>query len=147
MFDVVSGIGVVFAKHVGTGTSVSYALWLENGTLRGVVGDASGFGTVLQTSFSPAPKRWYHLAHTFDDSTKQQALYADSVQIATGTTSKSAGYDALPLLLGCNTRNGVLDYFLQGRIDEAAIYNRALSTSAIASIYNAGAAGKRLPVS
>jgi hypothetical protein len=147
MFDVTSGIRVVFAKPVGTGTSGSYVLWLENESLRGVVGDVSGFGTELQASFSPTPKRWYHLAYTFDDSTKQQILYANGVQIATGTASKSAGYDAQPLLLGRYTVNGVPNYFLQGRIDEAAIYNRALSASEITSIYEAGVAGKRLPVS
>ena len=96
---------------------------------------------------TPTPKRWYHLAYTFDDSTKQQILYANGVQIATGTASKSAGYDAQPLLLGRYTVNGVPNYFLQGRIDEAAIYNRALSASEITSIYEAGVAGKRLPVS
>jgi hypothetical protein len=39
---------------------------------------------------------------------------------------------------------GVRDFFLHGRIDEAAIYNRALSGPEIASIFDAGPAGKRL---
>jgi hypothetical protein len=144
MFEATSGLRVVFAKPVGTGTSDSYSLWLQDGTLKGVVGDASGIGPILSQSFSPAPGRWYHLAYTFDDSTKQQALYADGVQIAIGTASKSAGYDIQPLLLGRDTESGVPNFFLQGRIDEASIYNRALSGAEISSIYNAGPAGKRL---
>jgi hypothetical protein len=144
-FDATSGLRVIFSKPVGTGISDSYALWLQDRSLRGAVGDAAGIGTVLVfTNFSPIPGRWYHLAYTFDDSTKQQVLYVDGIQVGTGTASKSAGYDTQPLLLGRDTENGVPNFFLQGRIDEAAIYNRALSPMEIASIYNAGPAGKRL---
>jgi hypothetical protein len=39
-------------------------------------------------------------------------------------------------------KNGVRRSFLHGRIDEASVYNRALSGEEIASIFNAGAAGK-----
>ena len=81
-FYAISGIRAVFNKPVSTGTSDSYGLWLQNGTLRGAVGDAPGMGPVLSITFSPIPGRWYHLAYTFDDSTKQQALYVDGVQIS-----------------------------------------------------------------
>jgi len=53
-------------------------------------------------------------------------------------------YDAQPLLLGCGTQNGARNSFLHGRLDDASIYNRALSGAEIASIFNAGPAGKRL---
>ena len=144
MLEATSGIRVVFAKLVGTDTSDSYALWLQDRTLKGVVGDASDIGPILSQSFSPALGRWYHLAYTFDDSTKQQALYADGVQIAIGTASKSPSYDTQPLLLGHDTENSAPNFFLQGCIDEASIYDRALSEAEISSIYNAGPAGKRL---
>ncbi len=143
-FDVTSGIIVVFAKPVGTGTSDSYALWLQNGTLNCVVGDTGGLGPILSAPFAPVPGRWYHVGYTFDDSAKQQALYIDGAQVAVGAASKPVGYDAQPLLLGRDTENGAPNFFLQGRIDEAAIYNRALSQAEIASIFNAGPAGKRL---
>jgi hypothetical protein len=54
----------------------------------------------------------------------------------------SIAYDTQPLLLGRDTKNGVPRFFLQGQIDEAAIYARALTGSEIASIYLAGPAGK-----
>jgi concanavalin A-like lectin/glucanase superfamily protein len=63
---------------------------------------------------------------------------------AGGAGSKSPGYDSQPLLLGRDTDNGAPNFFLQGRIDEAAIYNRALSVWEIASIHGAGPAGKRI---
>ena len=140
-FDTISGIRVVFAKPVGIGTSDSYALWLQDGILNGAVGAAP---IIVGAAFSPAPGRWYHVAYTFDDATKQQALYIDGRQVAVGLASNSIGYDGQPLLLGRDTENGAPNFFLQGRIDEAAIYNRSLNGVEIASIYNAGRAGKRL---
>jgi hypothetical protein len=142
-FDAVSGVRVVFGKLVGASTSVSYALWLENGTLRGVVGDATGRGPTLSVTFSPVPSRWYHLAYTFDDGTKRHALYLDGSSIASDAATKSIGYDNQPLLLGRGGQNGVADFFLQGRIDESAIYGRALNAAEVASLYIAGPAGKR----
>ena len=142
-FDATSGGRVVFAKPVGTGGSDSYALWLQNGTLSGAGGDTAGIGPILSAPSSLAPGRWYHVAYTFDDGTKQQALYVNGNQVAIGAVIKSIGYDAQPLLLGRDTENGTPNFFLQGRIDEAAIYNRALSVWELGSIYNAGPAGKR----
>jgi hypothetical protein len=143
-FDAIPGIRVVFDKLVGTGINTSYALWLENGSLRGAVGDATARGPALSISFSPVPGRFYHLAYTFDDGAKRQTLYLDGSSVATGTVANSVGYDAQPLLLGRGRQNGTANFFLQGRIDEAAIYDRALSGAEIASIYSAGPAGKRL---
>jgi len=146
MFDSTSGIRIVLSKPVGTGTrtTISYGIWLNNDELRGAVGDASGIVPAITSSFRPTPGKWYHLAYTFDDSTKQQALYVDGVQVALGAAPKSVGYDTQPLLIGRDTDEGVPRDFLQGRIDEAAIYNRALNPTEIASIYNAGPAGKHL---
>jgi hypothetical protein len=82
------------------------------------------------------------VAYTFDDSTKQQVLYVDGTQAAFGVASKPIGYDGQPVLLGRDTENGAPNFFLGGRIDEAAIYGRALSGTEIASVYNAGVSGK-----
>jgi hypothetical protein len=80
----------------------------------------------------------------FDPGIKLQVLYVDGIQVATGSASSPIAYDAQPLLLGRGqAAGGTPIAFLHGRIDEAAIYNRALSGAEIASIFNAGAAGKR----
>jgi hypothetical protein len=143
-FDATSGIRVVFAKLVGPSINASYSLWLENGTLRGAVGDATARGPILNVSFSPVPGRWYHLAYTFDDGRKLQTLYLDGLSVATGAATNSIGYDAQSLLLGRGRQNGTANFFLQGLIDEATIYSRALNGAEIASVYNAGPAGKHL---
>jgi Concanavalin A-like lectin/glucanases superfamily/Putative Ig domain len=138
-FDVTSGRQVILAKPRDAGPINSYALWLEVGILSGAARDGA-----LAVPFSPVPGRWHHLAYTLDDVNKQQALYVDGIPVASGRATSPIAYGAQPLLLGCDTQNGAPKSFLHGRIDEAAIYNRALSGAEIASIFNAGAAGKRL---
>ena len=130
-FDTAAGPRVVFAKPVGTGTSDSYALWLQPGFLNGAVGDATGLGPIINAAFLPAGGSWHHLAYTFDNAGKQQALYIDGIQVAAGQVPKSIGYDAQPLLLGRDTENGIPQFFLAGRIDEATIYSRPLSAAEI----------------
>jgi hypothetical protein len=90
------------------------------------------------------PGQWYHLAFTFDDSSKQQVLYVNGIPAASGTANKTIGYDTHPVLLGADVEDGVLSFFHDGQIDEASIYNRALTRDEIATIYNAGTAGKQL---
>jgi hypothetical protein len=140
-FDVISGLQVLLTKPQGQGVgqSESYALQLEFGTLKGAVR-----GIALSAPFTPVAGRWHHLAYTFDDGAKQQVLYVDGIQLARGSAGNPIAYDAQPLLLGRGQAvGGTPRDFLHGRIDEASIYNRALSGAEIASIFNAGAAGKR----
>ena len=120
------------------GSVDSYALRLESESLKG-----AAFVNSLTAPFSPERESWHHLAYTFDKDTKQQALYIDGLQVAGGGANSSIVYEeGQPLLLGCKMQNGKLISFLHGRIDEASIYNRALKGEEIASIFNAGAAGK-----
>ena len=142
LVDSTSGLQTVFAKPVGTGTYDSYTLWLTSGTLNGQVCEVTSAGAQLTAPTPLTTGTWYHVAYTVDNAAQQQALYVDGVQVASGATTLSAGYDNQPLLLGRDTEDGAPDYFLQGCIDEASIYNRALAPAEIASIYNAGTAGK-----
>lgn len=137
-FDENNGVKVVCAKPPS-----SYAIWLDFGTLR-----AGGKNGQLIVPFSPLPGVWHHLAYTFDDGAKQQVLYVDGIQVADSGAAGAFGsiaYSAQPLFLGCQfDAQGARSFFLHCRIDEAAIYNRALSGLEIASIFDAGPAGKRL---
>ena len=144
LFNANTGIRVIFAKPVGNGTFDSFAIWLENGNLRGVISDSSGSGPVLSTAFTPVVGQWYHLAYTFDDATRQQVLYLNNVTVAGGLSDRAIGYDSQPVLLGCDSDSGTRTYFVSGRVDEAALYNRALTATEIASVYYAGAAGKQI---
>lgn len=144
LFEQTNGVRLLVSKTVGTGTIDSYALWLQDGILWGVVGQVSGFGPGVQFPFSPTPGQWYHIAFTFDGVTKQQALYVNTALAAIGIGTVVPGYDNHPLVFGCDIDNGAPAWFHNGAIDEVAIYNRVLRADEIASIYYARSAGKRL---
>ena len=143
-FDQSNGIRLLVAKPVGNGTADSYALWLQNGELWGVVGRLSGNGFGIHFPFSPTPGRWYHLAYTFDGVTKQEVLYVDTALAALGFETIVPEYDTRPLVLGCDIDNGSPAWFHSGAIDELALYNRVLGAGELAAIHNARSAGKRL---
>lgn len=145
IFYATTGSRVIVAKPAGGGTADSYALWLSSGTPMAVVGDPAGIGSVLASPTTLIPGRWYHLAYIVDAAANTQALYIDGLRVATSNLTKLPGYDAQPLLIGCDKENGQLNYFLNGRIDDIAIYNRALGYAEIMAIYHAGPAGKRTP--
>ncbi|MCD4824820.1 MAG: LamG domain-containing protein [Phycisphaerae bacterium] len=79
---------------------------------------------------------WHHLAGTFDGNTMK--LYLDGRKIASKTaTGKISAYDA-PLLIGAYGNLGKNDkYCFKGKLDEIAVYNRALSAKEILMQYRA----------
>ena len=144
MFNSVNGTQVIVKKPGPSDNS--YAMWIANGMLTADVDGGPLVGPTLSGPFSPVVGRWYHVACTFDNNTKRQVLYLDGTQIATGIEDIVIEYDAQPLLLGRGFGfGGSAADFISGRIDEAALYNRALSAFEINSIYNTGASGKLLP--
>lgn len=143
-FFATNGIRIVLVKPIGTGTFDSYELALQDGAVLAAVADNSGFGPFLTGPANTVTEQWYHLAFTFNDASKQQVLYVNGVPVASGTANKTMSYDTHPVLLGADVENGVLSFFHNGLIDEASIYNRALTSAEVVTIYNAGAAGKQL---
>jgi hypothetical protein len=138
-----TGLRCIANKPLGSGVLDSFGLWWDNGTLNAVIGDATGLGPGLSYPFSPIANRWYHIAFTFDNLTKQQVLYVDGVTVALGVGDRSPYYDSHPLVLGCDIENGTPSFFFQGLIDEAALYGRAITAQEVNAIRDAGTAGKR----
>lgn len=137
-----NGIQLIFAKPLGSATLDSYGLAIQNGAPLAAICDNSGFGTFISGS-SLTLGQWYHLAFTFDNASQLEVLYVNGVAVATASAGKSMSYDSHPLLLGADIENGAPSYFLNGQIDEASIYDRALGPDEIDSIYNVGSAGKQ----
>lgn|GEM_PF-932053 len=79
---------------------------------------------------------WMHLTATFDGSTF--LFYTNGVVAATGTGTLGPLNNA-PLMLGSSGGCGVP---FVGLLDEVTLYNRALSSSEIQSIYLSGSFGK-----
>ena len=81
---------------------------------------------------------WYHVAWTYDQSAMK--LYCNGQLVA----SNAIGAHPIATSSSDLHISGVdsSHTYFDGLIDEASIYSRALSSSEIAAIYNAGAAGK-----
>ncbi|MDB6058112.1 MAG: Conserved repeat domain protein, partial [Verrucomicrobiales bacterium] len=140
-FTQVSGVQVLVGKTVGTGPNDSYVLFYQSGTLSGCVGNLSGIGPIVTYQLNPTANTWYHLAYTFDNATKQQALYVNGVLQASGANSTAIGYDTHPLMIGAEYENESVQFFMTGKADEVTLFNRALTASELQQIYIAGAGG------
>ncbi len=135
--DTLPAQSCILCKQVGAGTTNSYSLWVASGVLHGGM-----FGIAEAIAASPLPaNRLLHTAVTWDGTLIR--LYVDGQLIATavGPTSPIA-YDANQVILGADD-NGTNAYtgFLDGIIDEAQIFGRALSGCEIRALYRARASG------
>ena len=97
-----------------------------------------------QSTTIPVPGAWYHVAATWDGTTSR--IYVNGVaegsSLRRGTlTSKSVGP-----IIGAGEQTALHGNGFTGRIDELAMFNRALSASEIKGIFNAGVFGMAKPV-
>ncbi|MBK7393686.1 MAG: hypothetical protein IPI64_10365 [Chloracidobacterium sp.] len=95
-----------------------------------------GHNADLATATTIQPNTWYHGAVTYDGTTLKLYINGqleNSAPIALNTILESNGI-TIGYRVGGSTWSG--------QIDEPAIYDRALSDTEIAAIYNAGSAGK-----
>ena len=96
---------------------------------------SSANGALVANSFQ-------HVALTYDKTTGVAVLYRNGAVAATanlGIFTPQTGYNFYMGLRAAGTLAGAR---FQGMLDEWSIYNRVLSSNEIASVYNAGSAGK-----
>ena len=90
------------------------------------------FGPVLTTN------QWYHVAVTSEGT--NTTLYLDGTNVVSGYVPFNTPAGTQLFMGGIYYPSAT--YQMIGLIDEASIYNRALSSNEIAAIYNAGSGGK-----
>ena len=92
-----------------------------------------GVGTV--SAAMPGTGAWHHVAATWDGATMK--IYIDNVLAGSQAATGAIGTTTLPLIIGnkstvsTNTAN-----VFNGSIDDARVYNRALSASEVTTVYN-----------
>lgn len=137
--DSSGGVQCFVCKPVGPGTSDSFALFASGGTLYFAASTAASDHSA-STGVAPAVGQWFHFAETYDAATQTATAYVNGV--ASGTINTAVEFDGQPLYIGADTDNGPPQTFLNGAADEVQVYNRALSPTEIAAIYNAGGNGQ-----
>jgi uncharacterized delta-60 repeat protein len=141
-FDSVPSENHLISKPLRNNINNSYALYFAGGQLRGGIGNATSFDS-LETTFTPNVGVWYHIAYTFNDDADLHKIYVNGAEIASEITNAEPFYetDFHPVLLGADLQNNEVTFFHHGQIDEAQIYNQALSISDIQSIFTSGSTG------
>ena len=136
----------VIAKYFGDGADDrSYLLAIDGATVEPaffVSPDGTfGAGVNLQADGALTLDQWYHLAAVFkaDDSMR---IYTNGALAAELTTGVPDGIFESSADVWIGQYHAVWDRTqFNGRIDEVAVYNRALSGAEIEAHYNAGASG------
>jgi len=113
-----------FECRWGGGTAV------ENRTLRL---DINGTGNLVSTQNTWLNSVWYNIAITYNSGTNSSVLYVQSVQNATGTSGNPSALTGNFNIMATTSATG----FVNGRIGNFLVYNRALSATEILQNYNA----------
>ena len=115
----------------------------STGEIRWAIANSSNTWFFTGTGYNAPANTWTHLALTFDNGTVK--LFANGVQVYSGTISSSTIGDANPALnefrIASRQNTSGTDYF-QGKIDDLAIYRRALTATEISTIYRVGGGTK-----
>ncbi len=129
---------VISKSYVGAST-VPYALGFG---LSDGVDDSLQFGffnggwSLVKQTGSFNTSQWVHIAGTWDGTTAR--LYINGVQNNSATPGGTAVDNNDSIYIGRRHDAFFTDEYTKGVIDDARIYNRALSTSEITSLYKLG---------
>jgi len=118
-------------------TNRSYSLGLRPTSLlvRFGIFNGGSFTSVTSTS-TIHDGDWHHIAAVFNPSTSMK-VFIDGVLEATNTTSIPATIDNDPADFEIG-RRGDSNYYWNGNVDEASIWDSALSDANVATLYNSG---------
>lgn len=138
----VNVFGTAVSRQIGTTVDQYYhlSLWVMDGKLNSnLFVTADGHEERPYSPMTGSPNTWTHLAGTYDGT--QAILYVGGEMVATAPLTGTFPADTTPLILGGNA-NGttpVVSEFFPGRIDEIALYNRALDAQEIRQLASAPA--------
>jgi predicted MPP superfamily phosphohydrolase len=130
--------GIILTKGgIGSDTSgqnMNYGLWMTSAQkIAGGFETSTGVDNFVTSPSTYNNGQWHHGAVTYDGTAVK--LYVDGVQVGTlSTTSSPETSGALPVRVGANSR--AIDKFFTGNLDEALIWNRALTTQEIVDTFN-----------
>ncbi|MBV9255348.1 MAG: hypothetical protein JO054_14040, partial [Actinobacteria bacterium] len=130
----------ILAKETSSGTHQGYLLYLHNNTVNFQRYDTAGAADTATTASAIPTTSFSHLVATYDGATMR--IYVNGVLSASQASTRSMaslpGGTQLNLALGQSSR-------LNGTIDEAAVYDHALSTVEVASHTATGTASNPAP--
>jgi hypothetical protein len=115
-------------KENGSGGSGGIYAFMANSKVGFYIGAASYFSTTFSNN------KWYHVALVKTGTTLN--LYVNDVKDTTSITWNGSGQAGVNLAIGCDSTTA--GRWWAGYIDDARIYNRALSAGEVAALYYQG---------
>jgi hypothetical protein len=129
--------GHIFGKYSSFPAQQQYLISKSVGN-RFVANVGVSGGTVSETGSQPInANQWYHVAMTYDGSNLR--LYVNGAPDGTTAASGAINAGGQPVRIG-GAPSPTL--YLNGRVDEASLYNQALSAADLQAIYQADTLGK-----
>src|SRR2546421_12601320 len=133
-----SSLPLVFSKFVGGNGSYELELYDDGSVRSNVSGDGTSYDSLFSGPGVVTTGSWYHVATTFNGG--DWKIYVNGVQVASKTSTVTSIFaGTADLFIG---RDVGTTHIMNGLIDEAEIFNRALSAIEVARLYNAGSLGK-----
>jgi hypothetical protein len=132
--------GIIGHDNNNTGYSVAV-----NGTLQ-VYRWNNGGGSyqTYDTGFTPSLSTWYNIVLTYNSSTGDLITYVNGSQVHTSNDTSPTYFDGSAYRIGSYDINGSP---MDGIVGEVSMWNRALSSSEITTIYNSGIGTRITPAS
>lgn len=135
----------IFAhKYHGNQNKRAYTFYRDSGgDLTACLSQVGSVGNCKTESYSFATSTWYHVAFTWDSSADVGKIFVNGEQVGTDKTYNitSVNTNDQPFYLGTNEYIETFD----GLMDEAAVWNRALSEYEVKVLYALGNAGFAFP--
>jgi hypothetical protein len=133
-----NGHTALVSRQLGTGAGEYYNFGFLGDILVLYINGNAG-STLVQASGTTASNAWIHVAASYDGSTV--TLYVAGARVAQQSHVASFPSSTNPVYIGNKKDGTALDQAFAGRLDEIAIYNRALPAAAIAAL-----AGRTTPL-
>ncbi len=131
------GYGVAVTMGNGASGQQAYVGWVGTAQVGTSVSyGGGGYGKNYGSGITDITN-WHHVAMTSSGGgTQTITIYVDGVQTNQSTETFSIASTARRI--GAGDDGGVLNYYYNGLVDEARVYNRALSASEVYQLYSQG---------
>lgn len=96
----------------------------------------AGYSGTTATGLTMVSGQWYHVVMTYDGTTR--VGYLNGTQVLSNSFTAPVSYAAQPVLIGADHGASPVGDMTRGVIDEVRIYNRALSTNEVRTLYDMG---------
>ncbi len=112
------------------------------GKINFLLRDNNGYKVDLEGPNGYGNGAWHHVACVRDEATNSNILYVDGVITDQKTYNYTGSFTTtMDLQFGTLINGGTRQYFYKGDIDEVAVFNRALSSSDIATLISTANSG------